>query len=128
MVLLDTCCLLWLASSPEKLSEGARKLISENAGSLFISAISAFEITIKHQKRRLLLPQKPMAWIQTALEFHGIQDVPVTWQIAGRSVLISLPHRDPCDRIIVATAELLSLTLVTPDPEMRRYSRIKVVW
>jgi PIN domain nuclease of toxin-antitoxin system len=48
-VLLDTCTLLWLASTPRKLPGGVLRAITDNAGHLFISAITAFEIGIKHR-------------------------------------------------------------------------------
>jgi len=128
MVLLDTCCLLWLASDQEKLSRRAVETIRANVGALFISAISAFEIALKHRKGRLTLPLAPDRWIERALELHGVMDLPVDWTIAARSAQLSLAEGDPCDRIILATAEIRSLTLLTPDRVLRGYKGVKVDW
>jgi len=52
-MLLDTCTFLWLVSSQKDLSARARKLVSDNAANLFVSAISAFEIGVKHRRGAL---------------------------------------------------------------------------
>jgi PIN domain nuclease of toxin-antitoxin system len=101
-VLLDTCVFLWLADDQEMLSPRARQLIADNAGSLFISSISAFEIAVKHRKGALRLPLSPADWIGEALEHHGITDIPVDWRIAERSASLPPLHRAPADRLIVA--------------------------
>lgn len=71
-MLLDTCALLWLADDQEKLSARARALITGNAGRLFISSITAFEIALKHRRGAIRLPLEPVDWIAKALEQHGI--------------------------------------------------------
>lgn len=128
MVLLDTCCLLWLVAGRRELSIRARKRISESAGSLFISAITAFEIAIKHRKGRLTLPMKPEKWIEQALEFHGIAELPIDWRVASRSALLPPHHEDPCDRMIIATAELRNLPILSPDPLLKAYAGVQVDW
>ena len=52
MLLLDTCVLIWLASDINELSETARKMIGKNAGAIYVSSISAFEIAIKTRKKK----------------------------------------------------------------------------
>ena len=63
-----------------------------------------------------------------ALAFHGLEEVPVDRKIAIRSVMLPLQHGDPCERMILATAELRRLTLLTPDPILRGYPEVTTEW
>lgn len=128
MILLDTCTLLWLASDQSHLSMHAREAIKRHAGSLFVSAISAFELAVKHKKRRLTLPFPPERYYETALTVHGLTEVAVDGIIAARSVSLPDLHADPADRMLVATAQHLDLTLLTPDPLIRAYPSTRVEW
>ncbi len=128
MVLLDTCTLLWLAAEQSQLSPAAREAIARNAGRLFVSAISAFEIGIKHAKGRLSLPVEADAWFAQVLDFHGLREIPVSGRIAARSTALPPLHADPCDRLIVATALLHDFVIVTPDPLVRSYPGVVTDW
>src|SRR5207248_10108333 len=101
MLLLDTCCLLWLVGEQHRLSARARQLIAAHADSLFISAITGFEIALKQAKGRLVLPLPAEPWLERALVQHSVGEIPVTWRIAARSATLPPLHADPCDRIIV---------------------------
>lgn len=128
MLLLDTCALLWLAHSPMNLSEQARKAIVDNAGGIFVSAISIWEVTLKHRSGRLGLPADPKHWYSTVLEHHGIAELPVTGAVAIRSANLPNIHRDPADRFVIATALENRLRVVTPDPHIRDYPDVSFVW
>ena len=128
MLLLDTCCLLWLAADQSHFSAKARQLIARHAGSLYMSGISALEIAVKCQKGRLQLPLDPETWIERALSTHGVLDLPVTWRIAARSALLPPLHADPCDRILIATAWIHNAVILTPDPLIRAYPGVRVDW
>ena len=127
-MLLDTCTLLWLASNPEELPANVRRVIAAHAGNLFISAITAFEIGIKHRRRALDLPLPPADWIARALEHHGVREVPVDWRIAERSTSLPPLHRDPADRIIIATSLITGVSILTPDRQIGQYPDVSVVW
>lgn len=128
MILLDTCTFLWLVSQQNMLSQTAFELIEKNPDNLFISSISAFEIGIKHRKGRILLPQEPDKWIPQALSFHGIHDIPIDWHIAERATSLPAVHRDPCDRIIIATARIRGMKILTPDKFIRSYPDTESIW
>jgi PIN domain nuclease of toxin-antitoxin system len=131
MILLDTCTLLWLAADQSRLSTHAKQVLESNAGALFLSAISAFEIGTKLRRGALALPARGgltlSDWYAEALEFHGVRELPMTGKIGLESTLLPLHHRDPCDRIIVATAREESLTVVTPDPLIAAYD-VNIAW
>ena len=127
MVLLDTCALLWLASDQSQLSIKARKTIQQNAGALFVSSISAFEIAIKCRSKKMVLPLPPEQWFAQAIDFHGIKEVAVTHNIAVHSVQLPLLHNDPCDRIIIATSQLHNMAILTCDKLIFQY-KVNVTW
>lgn len=110
------------------LSARAKELLLANAGSIFVSSISAFEIAIKYEKGRLKLPMPPADWIEEALDFHGVIDVPVDRHIATRSAQLPSIHADPCDRLIVATALIHRMQILTCDQNIRAYPNIQVEW
>ena len=128
MILLDTCTLLWLASDQKKMSPKAKKEIEKNAQSLFVSAITAFEIAIKCRNGKLELPLPPLDWFTEAVDFHGIREIPVTSSIAVSSVQLPPLHSDPCDRIIIATSQLNAMKIVTCDKLISQYENAEVIW
>ena len=95
-----------------------RRAIADNAGHLFISAITAFEIGIKHRRGALDLPLPAADWIARALEHHQVQEIPVGWRIAERSTSLPPLHKDPADRIIIATSLITGVSILTPDRQI----------
>jgi PIN domain nuclease of toxin-antitoxin system len=127
MLLLDTCTLLWLVADQKKLSVKATRLIS-TAKSIFVSSISAFEIGIKHEKKLLLLPKPPMEWFESVLTLHGLTEIPVNGRIALQATQLPPIHRDPADRILLATALEHHLSILSPDSLFKGYSNIETIW
>jgi PIN domain nuclease of toxin-antitoxin system len=84
--------------------------------SAFVSAISALEVAQKHARGRLVLSSRPARWFPELLDRHGLREVEIVHELAIAAY--DLPgdfHADPADRIIVATARLLDLAVVTSD-------------
>ena len=75
----------------------------ESAPSIGISPVSCFELALAHRRGRLELPQPPSEWFRCALEGSGVELLPLTPAIAARAVTLTEVHRDPFDRIIIAT-------------------------
>lgn len=128
MILLDTCTFLWLVTQQESLSKRAKAVIKENAGEIYVSAISAFEIGIKSKKKLLKLPYDASDWYQDAIALHGLESLSISDQIAMLSSQLPNIHRDRADRLIVATAHLHNCSIVTPDQHIRDYPDTKVLW
>lgn len=93
-----------------------------------MSAISAFEVGTKHRRGSLALPSEPRDWYPQAIRLHGLQELPVNGTIALQSTQLPMIHKDPADRIIVATAQVENLTILTPDPLIRAYPDVRVEW
>lgn len=124
-LLLDTHALVWLLAGSAHLGAKARNEIQRAAqqDSLFISAISLWEIAMLVSKGRLLLDRDVGEWLEAALQLPGIRLEPLSVTVAVAST--RLPgefHSDPADRIIVATARHLGAVLVTEDKPLLDYA------
>lgn len=128
MILLDTCTLLWLAIEPDQLSEPARLALRKHSDRLYVSAISAFEIGQKHARGKLKLNLPPKRWFGRALELHGLNELSLDSNILLTATALPDRHRDPFDRILIASAKCHKMTLLTPDPLIRSYPGLKVLW
>jgi PIN domain nuclease of toxin-antitoxin system len=128
MILLDTCVLFWLEEDPEKISQPARELIGNPGNLCFASSISSLELGLKVAGNLLKLPLNPGEWVQEVCSRRSITELKVDFRVAGSSALLPWIHRDPFDRILIASALQHSLILVTPDPVISRYPQIKVCW
>lgn len=119
-MILDTCALLWLATGDLRLSESSRKLI-ENATIVGVSAISAFEIGQKHRKGSLRLPAPPSEWFHTIIHHHELAVIDLSADICLRATELPEIHRDPFDRLIIATAMSLGRPVITTDSVFEQY-------
>ena len=128
MILLDTCTLLWLAMDQTRLSTRAKALLRDNAGALFVSVVSAFEIAQKHAGKKLELPTPPQAWFPRALELHGLNLLPLRAEPTFIAAGLPLLHKDPFDRLLIGCALHEKLLLLTPDPLIRQYGQVRTDW
>lgn len=114
MLVLDTSALLFWTVDPVKLSTSAREAI-DTADHLIVSSISVWEIVLKVKRSRLEIGLPIEAYVAGlgALDRLRIEAVSVeTWL---KSVMLEWEHRDPADRVIVATAILHNCPLVSSD-------------
>lgn len=125
-MILDTCALLWLAEGGQKLGKRAKELIAAEPV-VHVSAISGFEIALKHAQRKLHLPALPGDWLDVILKHHGLVVVPLSLDVCVLSTQLPAVHRDPCDRFIIATARLNRWPVATADPVFHQYE-VEVVW
>jgi len=127
MITLDTCSLVWLSLSPDKLSKNANKAIKNN--SLIMSDISLWEIAMLTKSGRLIIDTSYSEYIELLLSLFGIQVNPITPEIAKISVEFddSVNH-DPADRIIAATSLVEDAPLVTADKNLIKAKIINTIW
>jgi PIN domain nuclease of toxin-antitoxin system len=119
-VILDTCALLWLAQGKGELAEVALQRI-DAAPVGHISAISGFEIGIKVKKGILELPVRPADWFTAVLAHHNLEVLPLALEVCIRSTALPAIHADPCDRMLIATAQVHHMPVVTTDPIFSQY-------
>jgi len=132
VIFLDTHAWVWWVSNPEKLSAPARERIDMAASlnqKIYISTISAWEIAMLATRGRLQLTMDVKDWIARSESLPFFHFIPVTNQIAVKSV--NLPgklHSDPADRIIIATAMIQEATLITADDKILEYPHVETLW
>jgi len=127
-LLLDTCTLLWLSMDLDQLSPKACEAILTHTNDLFVSCISALEMSTKCAKKKLDLPGGAEEWFRAVLKHHGVAQVPINFQIASYSGNLPPLHKDPFDRLIIATAWEYHMTIVTPDRYIRQYPNVECLW
>jgi PIN domain nuclease of toxin-antitoxin system len=130
MILVDTHVLLWWVSNPEKLSKIALGVIEESVNStIYVSAISVWEIYLLVNKGRLQLAIDIDRFIERIESMPFIHFIPIDNRIAAKSVMLPGDfHRDPADRMIVASAREKGVPLITGDERIRKYSHVQTVW
>jgi len=119
-MLLDTCALLWLTQGGGELSPDARRRLAD-APFVYVSAITGFEVGIKFRKGKLELPAPPSDWFSVIVTHHDLQVLPLDLDICIRSTQLPPVHHDPCDRMIIATAQIHQLAILTADPIFKKY-------
>ena len=127
MIVLDTHAWLWWTAAPEKLSRRARTAI-EDDDDLLVSAISCWEIAMLVARKRLALDRDVVAWIRQALAQPKVELAPLSPEIAVRAVQLDPFHKDPADRMIVATALHHRATVLSKDDRIRSSELVDVVW
>lgn len=124
-LLLDTHVALWLDSGDGRLGSATRALIDDcwvGSGTIFFSAVTAWEIALLVDLDRIVLDVPVDAWVDRFLARPGIESVPLGHRAAARSYrLHHLDHRDPADRLLIATAIELGCPLVTCDQRIRDF-------
>lgn len=116
-LLLDTSTLLWWLDGDSKLGAAARAAIADPENEVFVSAASAWKISVKRASGKLDAPFD----IAGALERNYFIELPI--EIAHAITAGELPqhHKDPFDRMLVAQAQTEDLTLVAGDAEIAKY-------
>jgi PIN domain nuclease of toxin-antitoxin system len=119
-LLLDTQLLLWAAGHPERLSAAARRLLNSPAHTLVFSAVSLWEIAIKHSLGRGDFRVEPRV-LRRRLIDGGYVELPVTSDHAVNIDALPSLHKDSFDRLLLAQAHVEGFTLLTADAQMARY-------
>lgn len=124
MTVLDTHVWLWWLNQDKRLlkSEGAELISTEDQ--IGVSAISCFEVAWLEQHQRISLPCPCLEWFEKALTGSGITLLPISPAVSFRAVHLPEHHRDPQDRIIIATALELQAKLISADSKFLLYEEL----
>ena len=121
-LLLDTSALLYWTLSPARLTPAAQSAIDDAAQTgIAASAISLWEIGLKVQRGTLQLGVDFDEYVSRLHRVHNLAFIAVDTKIWLRLLALTWDHRDPADRVIVATADVLDTALVTSDRAIRDY-------
>ena len=126
-LLLDTCTFLWIVAGAPELSDRARIAFTAPDNEVYLSAVSAWEIAVKHGLGRLPLPSPPSDFVPAMRQQHGI--APLALSEDAALLLGKLPafHRDPFDRMLICQATVEGLVLLTPDEQIMSYP-VRTLW
>lgn len=124
MLLLDTQALLWaMRGEGERLGSRARAAVLSPAARLTVSGVTIWEAAIKRTLGKL----GSSANLLERVEASTAVVLPITARHADHVATLPLHHGDPFDRLLVAQAQLEGLTIVSGDPNLRRYD-VEILW
>jgi PIN domain nuclease of toxin-antitoxin system len=115
-LLLDTHIWLWSLREPDRLAKRVVATLDNQANELWLSPISTWEALTLHRKGRIYLHTNVQTWISQSTA--KLREAPLTHEIVVTAHELQLPHADPADRFLAATAKVLDLTLVTSDKNL----------
>ncbi len=125
--LLDTHIWLWSLLEPRRLTQPVASALEDITSELWISPISVWELLILVEKGRVLLDSAPMEWLQRVFEQIPFREAALSFDVAIESRRLNLPHQDPADRFLAATAKVYDLTLVTADERLIQLREIPIL-
>ncbi len=125
-VLLDTHALVWWMEDASRLSRRAATVIGNTANRIFISAAVGWELSIKVSTGKMK-PASILDDLEHELEKEAFVQLPITLEMALRAGSLPPHHRDPFDRMLVAQAQLLRISVVSADALLDKY-QIKRLW
>ena len=125
--LLDTHVILWFFSDTNKLSRAAIKAILEPTNNKFVSVISAWELAIKISLGKLKFEGGVTNFIHI-LDENGFSLISVEKKHVHLLETLPFHHRDPFDRMLIATAAYENLYLITSDTNIHHYNNVTCIW
>lgn len=122
-LLLDTHAALWFLSGDARLSENARRHLTDESNLVLLSAAVVWEVAIKRSLGKLDVPEEYLSLLLGA----GVQTLAMSVDHAAAVERLPPHHRDPFDRMLVAQAAIEGAALVSRDDALRPYD-ITLIW
>jgi PIN domain nuclease of toxin-antitoxin system len=116
--LLDTHVWIWGQLHPDRIRPEVGEVLRAGESELWLSPISLWEALLLIERGKIEVDVEAPLWIRDALAATPMKEATLNHEVAIRSRTINLPHRDPADRFLAATAEIYDLTLVTEDERL----------
>ena len=126
-LLLDTHVILWSAAEPERFPTKVAKELENESNELWFSPISVWEILLLAEKGRVVLGADNVNSIRKMFQGLPFREAVINQEVAIQSRYVELPHQDPADRFLAATAMVYDLTLVTADRRLISSKRFSVL-
>lgn len=125
--LIDTHVMIWWVTADHRLSKTAINTIKHSRSTIYWSAASLWEISIKFKLGRLEFESPPEILIPKELAKNRIEPLAIQDHHAFRAGQLPFQHKDPFDRMLVAQAQIESLALISNDSMFAQYE-IDIVW
>ncbi|MEL7079560.1 MAG: type II toxin-antitoxin system VapC family toxin [Cyanobacteria bacterium J06582_2] len=126
-ILIDTQIFLWALTEPKCLGKKAKSLLKSKKNQLYLSAASSWEIAIKAGLGKLPLPEPPDKYITSRMASLKITSFDVKHYHTFIVYQLPLHHRDPLDRILIASAIAENFHLMSADKQFRHYD-VDLIW
>ncbi|MDX2207821.1 MAG: type II toxin-antitoxin system VapC family toxin [Gemmatimonadales bacterium] len=117
-LLLDTHIWLWSLLEPERLTPSVQTALRDPDTEIWLSPISIWEAILLVERGRITIAGDHRIWVREMVHALPRREAPLTHDVAIMSRQIDLPHQDPADRFLAATAIVFDLTLVTADERL----------
>lgn len=124
VIVLDTHIWFWLINREFERFPTAWREVIETAPHVGVSPVSCYEIALAQEKGRMSLPCLASAWFNDALTPSGIELLPLIPAVATQAVSLSAIHKDPFDRLIIATALVYKAQLASIDGHFKQYPEL----
>ncbi len=126
-LLLDTHIWIWMVLDPPRLSRRVAHELDNAENQLWLSPISVWELLMLTEKGRVRLNEDAVSWTLRTLDQLQLHEAPLTTEVALESSVLRIPHSDPSDRLIAASARAFDLTLVTADEKLISAPELQVL-
>jgi PIN domain nuclease of toxin-antitoxin system len=126
-LLLDTSAFLWYLSGDAKLPKPVVSAVRSPENDVWLSAVSLWEVVVKHLLGKLPLPEPPSSYLPKQRERHAIDPLPLEERAIVHLPKLPAHHRDPFDRMLICQSIEHEMLLVTSDPRILEYP-VKTFW
>jgi len=126
-LLLDTHIWIWSRAEPARLNRRVARALEDPSNEIWLSPLSVWELTLLAEKGRVVSATGVEEWVRIAMEKMPVREAPLTMEVALLTREVRLPHRDPVDVFLAATARFYDLTLVTADQHLLAGSGFSVL-
>ena len=127
MIVLDTHAWVWWLTGSKPLSGEARRAIDE-ADFIGIPTIACWELALLVRRGNIAFDRDVLLWMREALLIRRVALLDITPEIAVEAVQLDWHHRDPADRLIVATTIVHAASLVTKDDTIHAFAPVRAIW
>ena len=125
MILLDTHIWIRWILNDNPLPQTIIDIIESSDAELAVSAISTWELVLLEKRKRIELPLPVDEWLEEALLGSGVQSLPISSEVAFLAGSLPEYHKDPADRIIIATSIVNDTQLISFDTAFPQYSELE---
>jgi PIN domain nuclease of toxin-antitoxin system len=127
-LLLDTHVFLWSISEPKRLSSKARNAISKLENQVYVSPVTAYELSYKHRHGKLPSGAAIVTSFARQVAHLYASELPVSAPHTLAAGQLDWEHKDPFDRILAAQAMVEGFTLVTADEDLQAFDPVPTLW
>lgn len=127
-LLLDTHVFLWSIAEPRRLSSKARNAITKLENQVFVSPVTAYELSYKHRQGKLPCGAAIVPSFQRQIAHLYASELGISAQHALAAGQLEWDHKDPFDRTLAAQAMVEGFTLVTADEHLQAFPPVTTLW